>query len=146
MNILHPVSSIMTRNPLSVQAEDRLSVVAEIFSKHKIHHIPVLDGEKLSGILSKSDFLFFKNGFPNSEKDKSFEDVKLNNYTAKDIMTSKLAKLNPDDKINVALEIFKENLFHGIPVVEGDKLVGIVTTYDIILQLAKDNEAHADYD
>jgi len=136
----------MTKEPITVQVHDRLSVVAQIFSKHKIHHIPVLDGNNLVGMLSKSDFLFFKNGFPKNENDKSFEEVRLNNYSAKDIMTLKLAKLNPEDKINVALEIFKENLFHGIPVVDNDKLVGIVTTYDIIIRLASDNEAHATYD
>jgi acetoin utilization protein AcuB len=61
-------------------------------------------------------------------------------------MTTKLAKLEPSDKINVALEVFKENLFHGIPIVNNDALVGIVTTYDIIKHLALDSEAHATYD
>jgi acetoin utilization protein AcuB len=146
MNVLHPVSHIMTPNPITVNFDDRLAVVAQIFGTHKIHHLPVVKNGKLVGLISKSDFLFFKRGFYNEEHDKGHEEVRLNNYTAKDIMTAKLAKLEPDDKINVALEIFKENLFHGIPVVENDAIIGIITTYDIIKHLAVDNEAHAAYD
>ncbi|HQU60501.1 MAG TPA: CBS domain-containing protein, partial [Saprospiraceae bacterium] len=48
-----------------------------------------------------------------------------------------LAKLNPNARINVALEIFMENRFHAVPVVEENgELVGIVTTFDIIKALA----------
>jgi len=145
MNILDPVSAIMTPNPITVNENDSLSVVGHIFNTHKIHHIPVVQDGQLKGIISKSDFLFFKRGFTKSETDKSIEEVRLNNYTAKDIMTTKLAKLEPGDRINVALEVFKENLFHGIPVVENNMLLGIVTTYDIIKNLAIDSEAHATY-
>ena len=70
----------------------------------------------------------------------------MNNFTVKDIMTKRLAKLEPTDKINVALEVFKENLFHALPVVEGDKIVGIVSTFDIIKRLAIDAEATAAYE
>jgi len=44
--------------------------------------------------------------------------------------------LDPNDRINVALEIFMVNRFHAIPVVENDELIGILTTYDIIKALA----------
>lgn len=145
MNILDPISVIMTQNPVTVAVDDSLSVVAKIFGTHKIHHIPVVENGVLAGMISKSDFLFFKRGFSDSESDKSLEEVRMNNYTAKDIMTRKLAKLEPGDKINVAIEVFKENLFHGIPVVENNKVVGIVTTYDIIKQLATDSNVYAEY-
>ncbi|MFZ1706115.1 MAG: CBS domain-containing protein [Saprospiraceae bacterium] len=136
----------MTAKPITVNTDDRLSVVAQIFSANKMHHLPVIQNEKLIGMISKSDFLFFKRGFSDGEEDKAIEEVRLNNYTAKEIMTTKIAKLEPTDKINVALEIFKENLFHGIPIVDNGMLVGIVTTYDIIKHLAADSEAHASYD
>jgi len=56
---------------------------------------------------------------------------------AQDIMTTGLAKLAPTDRINVALEIFRENILHAIPVVKNDELVGILTTHDIITALAE---------
>ena len=47
-------------------------------------------------------------------------------------MTKGLVKLELTDRINVASDIFYKNMFRALPVVENDKLVGIVTTYDII--------------
>ena len=61
-------------------------------------------------------------------------------------MTTKLAKLEPTDRVNVALEVFRVNKFHALPVVEGeDMLKGIVTTFDIIDYLARDAKADMSY-
>ncbi len=146
MNILSPVSSIMTQNPICIGLNESLAVADKLFKENKIHHLPVIAEGKLVGMISKSDFLFFRRGFTTNSNEKLEEDVRLNNYTAKEIMTKKLAKLDPSDKINVALEVFKENLFHAIPVVENERIVGIVTTFDIINRLAIDSEATASYE
>ena len=55
-------------------------------------------------------------------------------------MTEKNATLRSSDRISVAIETFKENLFHAIPIVDHGKLVGIVTTHDIINCLANRKE------
>ena len=146
MNILNPISSIMTPTPICIGVNETLAVAEKLFKEHKIHHLPVIAEGKLVGMVSKSDFLFFRRGFANVEVEKLEDDVRLNNYTAKDIMTKKLAKMDPDDKINIALEVFKENLFHAIPVVKDEKIVGIVTTFDIINRLALDAGATATYE
>lgn len=146
MNILNPVSTIMTPNPLCVGAHESLAHVAKVFDSHKIHHLPVIEEGVLVGLISKSDFLLFRRGFSNDAIHKMEEEVRLNNFQARDIMTKGLAKLDPNDKINVALEIFKENLFHGIPIVEDGQVVGILTTYDIIKHLAEDKESYAEYE
>ena len=62
----------------------------------------------------------------------------MKNHQVESIMTTGLAKLAPTDKILVALKVFKENLFHAIPIVDQDELVGIVTTYDIIKALGRE--------
>ena len=69
--------------------------------------------------------------------DEMLEKSRLNNYTAEEIMTTGIAKLGPNDRIAVALEVFKENLFHAIPIVEKDELVGLITTFDIIRALSE---------
>ncbi|MBK7635113.1 MAG: CBS domain-containing protein [Saprospiraceae bacterium] len=145
MNLLNSVSSIMTPNPICVNSKDTLTVVDKLLKEHRIHHLPVISDGKLVGMVSKSDFLFFRRGF-SDENSKLEDEVRMNNFTVKDIMTKRLAKLEPTDKINVALEVFKENLFHALPVVEGDKIVGIVSTFDIIKRLAIDAEATAAYE
>lgn len=137
MDILAPVSSIMTTNLLTVNPKDNLKVVKEIFDENRIHHLPVVRHKKIVGLISKTDLLYFLKG-ANPEKEKVRNERLLEKFVAEDIMTKGLAKLESDDRINVALEVFKENLFHAIPVVDREELMGIVTTYDIIKALSED--------
>jgi acetoin utilization protein AcuB len=137
MNILDPVSTIMTSKLITVNPEDKLESVKELFDKHRIHHIPVVRYQEIVGIISKTDLLYFLRGLTNNSYEKVLNDVRLKNYNAEDIMTKGIAKISSTDRIAVALEIFKENIFHAIPIVDNGNLVGIVTTYDIIKALAK---------
>ena len=146
MNLLNPVSTIMTPNPISLNPASSISEASEIFSKNRIHHIPIVEDGKLVGLISKSDYLFFKRGFLDENVDEKIEEIRMNNYEVRHIMTTGIASMEPNERINVALEIFKENLFHAIPIVEDGKLVGILTTLDIISNLAKDNKAYAAYE
>ncbi|WP_236973628.1 CBS domain-containing protein [Membranihabitans maritimus] len=123
-----PVSSIMTKDLITIGPEDPLTKVISIFKRERIHHLPVIDEGKVVGIVSKSDVHYFKKGFCHSEGEDSLPD----DCRVKNIMTTGLAKMEPDDRIEVALEVFKENLFHAILVTEDNRLRGIVTTFDII--------------
>lgn len=138
MNVLAPVKSIMSTHLITVAPSDKLSIVKDIFEDHNIHHIPVVRYKELIGIISKTDFLHFLRGFSPNQEDRFVNYARLRSYAAEEIMTKGLAKLNPNDRINIALEIFMVNRFHAIPVVENDELVGIVTTYDIIKSLASE--------
>lgn len=136
MNVLAPVKSIMSTGLITVNPADKLTVVKEVFDTHNIHHIPVVRFKEIVGIISKTDFLHFMRGFSRNDEDRFVNYARLRAYSAEDIMTKGLAKLTPDDRINVALEIFLANRFHAIPVTENNDLVGIVTTFDIIKALA----------
>lgn len=133
MNILAPVKSIMSSKLITVNPEDKLSRIQEIFDQNNIHHLPVVRFKEIIGLVSKTDFLHFIRGFNQNEEDRFVNEARMRAYTAQDIMTTGLAKLNPNDRINVALELFMVNRFHAIPIVaEGNELVGILTTFDII--------------
>lgn len=142
MNLLAPISTIMTTNLLTVSPEDTIAHIGDLFKKHRIHHLPVVRGFDLVGLVSKSDYLFFRRGFTN---DTETEEERVNNHRAKEIMVTGIAKMEPDDKINVALEIFKANLFHAIPIVEDGQLKGIVTPLDIIKHLADAESLRREY-
>lgn len=143
MNFQSPVSEYMTKQVITVSAEDSLSTVKEIFDKFNIHHIPVLHIRKIEGIISKSDLLLFLRGFTNVEEDNLLDEARLRNYKAKDIMTTRMAKVESSDKMNVVLEVLKINRFHALPVVDNDELVGIITTHDIIAALVADDPVKA---
>lgn len=139
MNLLAPISTIMTTDLKTVSPKDSLIKVEEIFKTKRIHHLPVVEGNKLVGMVSKSDYLFFKRGFNRNNVEEKWDEVRLKSHSVSEIMTRGIARMEETDKINVALEVFKENLFHAIPIVnETGELRGIVTTYDIIMHLANE--------
>jgi CBS domain-containing protein len=145
MNILAPVSSLMTKNVIAVAQEDELLRVKEVFAKNNIHHLPVVHHDVLVGMISKMDFEVYYKTLSRHFEDRFVNDTLLRVHKVKEIMTSKLAKLEPDDRINVALEVFKVNRFHALPVVQNGELVGILTTYDIIKALSEETLHDKDY-
>ncbi len=142
MNVFAPISSIMTTKLYTVSTEDNLSTVKEIFDTHRIHHIPVVHVRQLAGMISRRDFEHFMGGMSHFEEDKQIGEHRLQHTKASEIMTTHLAKLEPDDRINVALEVFSKNLFHALPVVEGGELTGIVTPFDVMKALLEEKPAH----
>lgn len=135
----------MSSKLTTISPEDSLLSVQEIFKKEKFHHLPVLDKGELVGIISKSDFLHFKRGFVDRDTDNRLDLFRLKKWKVNQIMTTGLAKMDHDERINVALDIFRVNMFHAIPIMEDQKLVGILTTYDIINHLARDKSASTTY-
>ena len=135
----------MTTELITVSPEDTIESIKDIFDEKGIHHLPVTVGGKLKGMVSKSDFLLFSKSFDADVYDEFLEGIRRKNYKVKDLMTTKLAKLEPNDRVNVALEVFRVNKFHALPVVEGEDLKGIVTTFDIIDYLARDSKADMSY-
>lgn len=116
-----PISSIMTTKLITVGKDDSLKTVAEIFRQKRIHHLPVVENEMLIGLVTTYDL--FKLGKSSDQ----YDQVKVS-----EIMTTKLATLEPDAKVGTACEVFLENLFHALPVTENGKLVGIVTSFDVL--------------
>lgn len=114
-----PVSTIMARNLYTLSAHDPCSEAQKIFREHTFHHIPVVRGKELVGMLSKSALT-------------PFSDELLAKMEVEDLMIKKLVKISSSDKIGVAAEIFLANHFHALPIADDGELVGIVTTFDII--------------
>jgi acetoin utilization protein AcuB len=139
MDFTAPVSKLMTTKMVTVVPGDSVSLVKDIFEQQRIHHIPVVKYRTLVGLISKSDFLHFLRGMETTPYDKLVEKSRLEHYKVEDIMTTGLATLEPNERLNVALQLFNENLFHAIPIVDKDELVGILTTFDIIKSLVDED-------
>lgn len=139
MNIFAPISSLMTdhKHLITVAPEESLAKVKEIFDAHKFHHIPVVHFREIVGIISRSDFEYFMGGASHYEEDRYVNELRLERTQAKEIMVKHLGKVAPDDRINVALEVFLINRFHALPVVEDGELVGMLTPFDIMSALSK---------
>jgi len=145
MNVFVPVSTLMVTDLVTINPETSLRKVKEIFEEHSFHHLPVVNFRKIVGMVSRTDFDRFVGGLKKANE--ATTDL-LEKTRAEEIMTKGLGKLEPDDRINVALEIFSKNWFHALPVVKDDELVGIITTQDIIRALLneKPKEPHMVYE
>jgi acetoin utilization protein AcuB len=145
MNVFAPVSTLMVTDLVTINPETSLRKVKEIFEEHSFHHLPVVNFRKIVGMVSRTDFDRFVGGLKKANE--ATTDL-VEKTRAEEIMTKGLGKLEPDDRINVALEIFSKNWFHALPVVKDDELVGIITTQDIIRALLneKPKEPHMVYE
>lgn len=118
------IASIMTKDLLTVKADDTLDKVKDIFKRKRMHHLPVVDatGKKLVGLITTGDLLWLNRSFDD------YPSIKV-----EEVMTTKLAKLESGAKIGTAAQIFLKNWFHAIPVVDEDGVLnGLVTTFDVL--------------
>ncbi len=130
------LSEIMTTKVISLSPKDVMTEVDRIFRQNNIHHIPVTDAEgKVVGIVSKTDFFKVQHGLTlfKAQNLEVLNESMLRSLLVEDVMTSKVVTLQADDMLSVALGIFKENLFHAIPIVnDRQQLVGIISTQDLL--------------
>jgi len=130
------VGKIMTAPVITVGTDETMDKIQDIFRKNKIHHIPVTDGGKVVGMISEKDYLRLLHGFTlfKTHKSEEYNDAILRSLLAGEVMSKQIAVLNPEDPLEMAVGFFRENLFHALPIVdeEEQKLVGILTTYDVI--------------
>jgi len=126
----------MTRNVVTVAPEQKLLDVKHIYEKKNFHHhIPVLENEKLIGIISLIDFMYHIKGAGIDDNNPVYTEL-----TVKDIMTSNPYSVNPNVSIEAAAAEFTKGKFRAIPVVENNILVGIVTTADLIRYYLKQSD------
>ncbi len=141
-----PISKIMTRKPATVSPEDNLEKVRGIFEKHGFHHVPVVENGKLVGIVSYTDYLRTISDLYSDPQVPRVNEQLLHAKLVKEVMTEHLVCLAPIDTVEDALRVFKTNHFHAVPVVEGDRrLVGILSTYDLIRMLERVLAPEIDY-
>jgi len=113
------IHTIMTKNPISLSPRHTIADVESLFKHHRIHHLPVVDEGKLIGLVTTYDLWNHAHSSPT----KTF---------VTDVMNTRIVRISPEDKIGTAAELFLDNRFHALPVVKDEKLVGIVTTFDVL--------------
>jgi len=93
----------------------------QLMADKKIGALPVLEAGKLVGIISERDY-------PGKAKvlDKPLQDVQV-----KEIMSSNVVHVSPDDTIEHCLELVTKNHVRHLPVLENDQIIGIITIGDL---------------
>lgn len=123
---MYRVADIMTRKLISLKLSDDLALADSILALGHFRHLPVVDGERLAGLITHRDLLRIW-----AERDRM--DARL--VPAGEVMRRDPATATPDMPVFEAARLMNENKFGCLPVVEKGRLVGIVTELDF-LQLA----------
>jgi CBS domain-containing protein len=127
------ISSIMTKNVVCVSPEQKILDVKHIYEKKKFHHhIPVIENEKLVGMLSLIDFMYHIKGAGLNDDAEVYSELSV-----KDIMSPNPYAVSPDTAIDNVAEELSKGRYRAIPIVENESLVGIVSTADIIKHYLK---------
>lgn len=125
-----PVSKIMSTGILSVNVTQSLHEVDSIIKDENIRHVPVVSGDKVIGMLSKTDLQ--KISFVNTFDGEGLTTAMYDNLSIEQVMTKDVHTVQQDDTILDVATILSKNEFHALPVTDGEKLVGIVTTTDLV--------------
>lgn len=132
-----PISAIMTKDVITLSKSDSLELAEHLFKSHHIRHIPVVEGEKIIGMLSYTDLLRISFADAVDEEEETVDAVVYNMFSIGQVMARNLTSVSSTTTIKEVAEILSKKEFHAIPVVDNKKLVGIVTTTDLINYLLK---------
>ncbi len=126
------VASIMTRKVFTVDMDDSLKTVRNIFKHVEFHHILVDDGKKLVGVISDRDLLKALSPFLDTPSENRRDIIALNKRVHQ-IMSRILITVDSETSIEKANNLLLENDISCLPVISHQGSVeGIVTWQDIL--------------
>jgi acetoin utilization protein AcuB len=131
------LGNIMTARVVTVELDDRLEVVKDIFDTMRFHHLLVVDErKKLSGVLSDRDLLRALSPYVGSAAETA-RDLATLNKRVHQIMTRQPITLRQESGIAEAAQLMLKNRISCIPIVDDEfKPVGIVSWRDLLRTLA----------
>ncbi len=139
MNLSIPVSDIMTATVITIDSSASIDQAASLLSKHHIRHLPVVSGEHLVGIISLTDIQRLSFASPYDDAEAEVDDTILKMLELKQVMVSNPICVEVDQSVQDAATLLAEREFHALPVTDLGKLVGILTTTDLIRYMISQN-------
>lgn len=133
MNNEAPITDIMTKDVVHVNIDNSLRDVEKIVRGKHIRHVPVVKNGSVVGMLSSTDLA--KISFVNTVDGDGITDAMFESLGIDQVMTTNVKTVNKTDSIYDVAKVFASKEFHALPVVDEDKLVGIVSTTDMIKYL-----------
>jgi FOG: CBS domain len=122
---------VMTKDVASVQKNTPIDEAARLMKQYNVGSIPVCEGDRVVGILTDRDIVLRNVA---NEGDKS-------STTCGEVMTSNLVVGNVNMDVHEAARIMSDNQIRRLPIVENEKLVGMVALGDLAVEPNLVNEA-----
>ena len=128
------VRHIMTGAVLSIDLHQPITEALRLFATHTLHHLPVVDGLELKGMLSSADLLKLKHFVPKSGE-LAAATMLNDRFKIATMMNRPVVAAKLDDTIADAARMASHGI-HALAVIDEDShLVGIITTTDIMQAL-----------
>ena len=124
------VREYMTSPAITVAPDTTVQDAEKILREHKIRRLPVVDGGKLVGVVTRARL---REVAPSPATSLSVWELNylLAKMTVKDVMQKKVVTVTPDTSIEKAATLGQERGVGTLPVVEDDRVVGVITTTDM---------------
>jgi CBS domain-containing protein len=135
MDARTPISTIMTREVVTLKSTDTLEMAEHLFKTKKIRHVPIIKEKRIIGILSYTDLLRISFADAFSEDTHDVDTSVYTLFSIEQVMARNVVSVTSATTIKEVAEIFAVKEFHALPVVDDGRLAGIVTTTDIIKYL-----------
>ena len=125
------VKDIMSTNVVTLEEEETLDLAEKAMKFGRLRHLPVVKNGELVGLVTQRDLLRIQVSSLAEVTDREQQDI-LSRIRAREIMQRDVATVGPETPLLEAARIIKENKIGCLPVLEGGRLVGIITESDFI--------------
>jgi acetoin utilization protein AcuB len=125
------VAEWMTETVLAVETFDSINVARQLMAKHRINQLPVLENERLVGIVTDRDI---RDAYPTSMLIGQAEEIDkfAERYTVEECMSHNVLTVRPETPLSTAVSLLRRHRIGSLPVIKNKALVGIITRSDIL--------------
>lgn len=125
------VADYMTDKVITVSPDTKINVAINVMKDNQIHRLPVIDGSRLVGLVTEGTI---SEASPSKATSLSIYEVNylFNKMTVKDIMEKEVKTISKDAQLEDAISTMRHHDIGVLPVMDGQQVVGIITTNDIL--------------
>jgi len=142
------IEAIMSTNLITVSPSATLAEARSLMHEHRIHHIPVMDDEQLAGLITLTNVLAATDSFLRDDGSR----IHASEIGISDAMVTDVATVDVHASLRHAALFLEKHKIGCLPVMDDEKLVGIITDTDFVavainlLELLEETEPDDDYD
>jgi CBS domain-containing membrane protein len=143
------IDAIMSTNLITVSPAATLAQARTLMHDNRIHHIPVVDGDRLVGLITLTNVLAATDSFLRDDNSR----IHANDIGIRDAMVTDVATVDLNASLRHAALFLEKHKIGCLPVLDDDKLVGIITDTDFVAvainlleQLEETEPVSDDYD
>ena len=110
---------------VKAEPESKLQEIAELMKQNHIGCVPICEKDKVVGLITDRDIIIRAVA----------EGLDCDNVKASEIMNTNIIKTTPDTEIDDALNVMKKNQIRRLPVIEDNKIIGMLSIGDIAVYM-----------